>query len=179
MSTVFGTVKLARIPTVYWDSCVWIALIMQEAGRYPKVLGVLERAQAGELQIVTSTFTIAEVVKRKCDGALVGMPEDEDDPFTELLKQDFVILVNADWDAATRARGLYREFCDQGLKKPQDALHLATAVIENVDEMHTFDGDDLLKLTGKVKRADGMTLTICEPPEPAPKPADLFQETVE
>ncbi len=168
-------VSLARTPTVYWDSCVWIALIMQEPDRYPKVLGVLERARAGEVQIVTSTFTIAEVVKRKCDGAAVGLPEDEDDPFTELLKQEFVILVNADWDAATRARGLYREFNDQGLKKPQDALHLATAVIENVDEMHTFDGDDLLKLAGKVKRADGMTLTICEPPEPKPREQGLFE----
>jgi predicted nucleic acid-binding protein len=172
----FGTVNLARIPTVYWDACVWIGLINQEADKFAKIKGVLDRARAGELQIVTSTFTIAEVVKRKCGPEKVGVGEDEDDPFTELLKQDFVILVNADWDACTRARGLYREFCDQGLKKPQDALHLATAVVENVDEMHTFDGDDLLKLAGKVKRADGMTLTICHPPDPSPKEANLFED---
>jgi predicted nucleic acid-binding protein len=171
-----GTVRLARIPTVYWDACVWIALINQELGRFAKITGVLDRARAGELQIVTSTFTIAEVLKRKCGDDKVGIEEDEDDPFTELLKQDFVILVNADWDACTRARSLYREFCDRGLKKPQDALHLATAVVENVDEMHTFDGDDLLKLTGKVKRADGMTLTICEPPEPPAKEVRLFED---
>ncbi len=167
---------LARIPTVYWDACVWIGFINEEPDKHAKALGVLDRARDGEVLIVTSTFTLAEVLKRKCGGVQVGIEGDEDDPFAELLKQDFVVLVNADWDAGVTARALYREFSNQGLKKPQDALHLATAVLENVDEMHTFDGDDLLKLAGKVKRADGMTLNICHPPDPKPKPMSLFYE---
>lgn len=166
---------MARVPTAYWDACVWIGLINQEPDKYAKAVGIIERARAGEVLIVTSTFTLAEVLKRKCAGIQAGIPEEEDDPFAELLKQDFVVLVNADWDVGVRARALYREFRDKGLKKPQDALHLATAVLENVDEMHTFDGDDLLKLAGKVKRADGMTLNICHPPDPAPRPANLFE----
>lgn len=159
---------MAKVPTVYWDSCVWIGLIQQEADKYARIRGVLDRARAGKLKIVTSTFTLAEVVKRKCGGAIVEAGEEHDDYFADLLQQDFVVVVNADWDAATKARALYREFNQHGLKKPQDALHLATAVLENVDEMHTFDGADLLKLNGKVKRDDGMTLTICEPPEADP-----------
>ena len=39
----------------------------------------------------------------------------------------------------------------------------------NVDEMHTFNGSDLLGLDGKVMKADGKPLKIC-PPKPAPKP---------
>jgi predicted nucleic acid-binding protein len=140
--------------------------------------GGVNRARAGKIQIVTSAFTLAEVVKRKCGGQVVGTGEDEDDQFAELLQQEFVTLVNADWDVGTRARALYREFNGRGLKKPQDALHLATAVIENVDEMHTFDGDDLLRLSGLVRREDGMTLSICHPPEPDVEFAqlDIFDE---
>ena len=46
--------------------------------------------------------------------------------------------------------------------KPPDASHLASAIIANVDEMHTFD-DDLLELDGKVQRIDGTDLKICKP----------------
>ena len=127
------------------------------------------------MQIVTSTFTIAEVLKRKCGGESVGAEEETDDPFADLLQQEYVTLVNADWDVCTRARMLFREFNSDGLRKPQDALHLATAAIENVDEMHTFDGDDLLKLIGKVRREDGMTLNICQPPDPEPTQTSLFE----
>ena len=63
-------------------------------------------------------------------------------------------------------------------KKPSDGVHLATALALNVDEMHTFDGSDLLSLDGKVDRADGKPLKICIPtPAPAPpKPPNLFAE---
>jgi len=55
-------------------------------------------------------------------------------------------------------------------KKPSDGIHLATAMALSVDEMHTFDRSDLLKLNGKVLRADGKPLTICVPKaKPNPK----------
>ena len=34
-------------------------------------------------------------------------------------------------------------------KKPSDAVHLASALLMNVDEMHTYDGSDLLILNEK------------------------------
>ena len=46
--------------------------------------------------------------------------------------------------------------------KPPDASHLASAIIANVDEMHTFDSD-LLDLDGKVQRTDGADLKKCKP----------------
>ena len=48
-------------------------------------------------------------------------------------------------------------------KKPSDAVHLATAILMNVDEMHTYDGFDLLKLNKLVARQDGEMLAICTP----------------
>lgn len=171
---------MARTPTVYWDACVWIGHINQEADKFPRTAHVLNEAAAGRLQIMTSTFCLAEVLKRRCDGEeATGIDASEDDLFAELLKEPFVTVVNADWDAGVRARDLYRRHRSHGLKKPQDALHLATAVLENVDEMHTFDGCDLLKLAGHVKRDDGITLMICKPPEPPPpepRPGNLFDD---
>lgn len=165
---------MASPRTVYWDACVWIGHIQQEPDKFPSTQFVMGEAKAGRIQIVTSAFALAEVIKRKCDGESKGLPQTEDDAFAELLKQEYITVVSADWDAGLKARDLYRQFRDKGLKKPQDALHLATAVIENVDEMHTFDGDDLLKLNGLVTRSDGQSLTICWPPEPPKPTADLF-----
>jgi hypothetical protein len=54
-------------------------------------------------------------------------------------------------------------------KKPSDGVHLATALALIVDEMHTYDGSDLLGLDGKVNRADDKPLKICTP-KPTPKP---------
>lgn len=171
---------MAKVPAVYWDACVGIGHINQEPDKFPRTSYVLSEAVAGRIQIVTSTFSLAEVLKRKCDKKeSEGIDESEDDLFAELLKEPFVTVVNADWDAGMRARDLYRKHRKDGLKKPQDALHLATAVLENVDELHTFDGCDLLKLAGLVKREDSMTLMICKPPEPPPpepKPRTLFDD---
>lgn len=153
-------------PTVYWDSCVWIGHIAQEADKYPATKHIVRLAQKGERQIMTSTIALAEVVKMKCGGEWVAMAALEDDPFAALLAQDWVTTVIADWDVGVRARDLFRLHMADGLKKPQDALHLAVAVLENVAEMHTFDNSDLLRLNGKVRRADGTVLTICTPPAP-------------
>jgi hypothetical protein len=35
--------------------------------------------------------------------------------------------------------------------------------VSNVDEMHTYDGSDLLSLNGVVARDDGVKLVICKP----------------
>lgn len=157
---------LPNIPTVYWDSCVWIGHIAKEADKYPATKHIVRLAQEGSRQIMTSTIALAEVVKMKCGGEWVAMAAQDHDPFANLLSQEWVTTVIADWDVGMKARDLFRLHLGDGLKKPQDALHLAVAVLENATEMHTFDNDDLLRLNGKVLRADGTLLTICRPPFP-------------
>ena len=46
--------------------------------------------------------------------------------------------------------------------KPPDAVHIASAVLGQASEMHTFD-DKLLKLDGEIVRLDGGKLRICSP----------------
>jgi hypothetical protein len=89
---------------------------------------------------------------------------------TANLLQDFLMLVQIDYDVGILARRLLR--AHPILKKPLDGLHLASASLNNIDEFHTFDGENLLPLSGVIKRADGGSLVICEPPE-SPEP-ELF-----
>ena len=46
--------------------------------------------------------------------------------------------------------------------KPLDAVHVASALLANVDEMHTFD-DKLLRLNERIDKKDGKRLRICKP----------------
>jgi hypothetical protein len=64
-------------------------------------------------------------------------------------------------------------------KKPSDGVHLATALALNVEEMHTYDNSDLLKLSGRVNCANQKPLKICRPlPMPKePSSPDLFHTT--
>lgn len=152
---------------IYWDACAWIGLIMGESknGRAARCEHLIDEARKGNLQIWTSSLTHAEVYKRKCDGADKTLQPDKDRAFEDYLEQEFVYEVALDHDIGSLARALLRTFSPP-LKKPNDAVHLATAAFNNVNELHTFDGDNLLPLDGKIKKRDGTMLKICEVPEP-------------
>jgi hypothetical protein len=77
--------------------------------------------------------------------------------------------VQVDYDVGVLARKLLRKF--PAIQKPQDGIHLATALMNNVDELHTFDRPNLLDLTDQIERKDGSKLKICHPPKrPEPPP---------
>jgi hypothetical protein len=89
------------------------------------------------------------------------------------LAQDCVQRVQVDVDVGTFARRLLRKF---PIRKPQDAIHAATAALNNIDELHTFDGSDLLPLDGQVSMSNGEKLRICKPPTPPdPDKGTLFE----
>lgn len=43
---------------------------------------------------------------------------------------------------------------------------MASCLLHDVDEFHTFDAEDLLVFNGKLKKKDGSFLKICRPPVP-------------
>jgi hypothetical protein len=45
---------------IYWDSATFLAYFQQEEGRVDLCRGTLERAEMGEVCIITSALTIAE-----------------------------------------------------------------------------------------------------------------------
>lgn len=158
----------------YWDACIWISLIQREEGRFERCKYLTERAEAGELEIVTSTFTLAEVYKRNCGSGQVSLTEENDRVFEDYILKPFIEKVQVDYDVGVAARRLLRRHPQIG--KPQDAIHVATAILRNVDALHSFDRDDLLGLSGQLERLDGKRLDICPPPEvPDPNAGTLLE----
>lgn len=146
---------------VYWDACTFLGLINKELGKHTDCSDVWKEAENGETIILTSFFTFSEVYKAKCEGKVRPLDEEGDRQIEAVLQQSFVEGVLVDEGIGISARRLMREFED--CKKPSDAIHLASAARRNVDEMHTFDGSDLLRLDSRVSRDDGSKLTICTP----------------
>jgi predicted nucleic acid-binding protein len=157
---------LATKPRYYWDACAWIALIQRETGRIDALEHIIKEAQDGNVEIWTSNFTLAEVYKRPCDDQPVGLTSAEDIPFEDYIAQTFVQRAQVDLDVGTLARRLLRKY--PVIVKPQDGIHLATALLNSVDELHTFDRANLLGLSGMIERKDGKKLKICHPPAPPP-----------
>ena len=146
---------------MYWDSCCFLGLINQETGKASDCTGLWTEAEAGKTIIYTSFFTFTEVVRAKCEGITKPLPETEDAVIVQLLRQPWVRTLILDERIAIAARRLLRLHAE--CKKPSDGIHLATALSMNLDEMHTYDGSDLLKLDGKVQRVDGKQQVICLP----------------
>lgn len=162
---------------VYWDTCVWLSLINDEDGRAGRCRYVISEARAGNMQIWTSAFTLAEVFKKNCEGKGISLPEAKDLEFENFVEQDFFVVVQVDVDIGVLARRLLRQHVP--LKKPPDAVHLASALINNLDEFHTFDDVNLTPLSGLVNRADGVGLVICFPPEPPQPELTEYPDTPE
>lgn len=143
---------------IYFCANVWISFINKEAGRYQAVEQIIQFAKKGECEIWTSTISIAEVFKSNAQGAAAVA---SDETIDALFEQGWVTMVSSDVLIAKDARTLLR--AHPALKKPFDAIHLATAIRHNCDVFHTFDGVNLLGLHEKVNRADGVKLAITQP----------------
>lgn len=134
----------------------------------------LTRAKRGDDELYTSSLTLAEVVKRKCDGKPLEITPSDDAVFQSLFDQEWVFEINVDHAVGVRARQLSREFALKGkVLKPADAIHLASAVLY-CDRMFTLDHSDLGSMNGQVRKVDGTLLEIGPPPSEFYEP--LFAE---
>lgn len=157
--------EMASLPRrVYWDACVWIALIQKEKISLPNgriedremmCREVIEAAKKRSIEILTSTFCLVEVCKDPNAG------KGNADKLSDYFENDYILLTTVDRFVAERGRELM--MAGYAKIKPADAVHLATAAISpNVEEMHTFD-DRLLKLDGLINKVGAGTLKICKP----------------
>ncbi len=152
---------MADLPIkAYWDSCAWIGLVNAEPDKLHPLRSIWEDAQKGEYEIWTSAYVHLEVFKAKNENGDPLSPESSDEIIEAMLSQGFVKRVQLDTEIAKLARDLRRSLDAQGLKSRPDALHLATAVYWNLDELHTWDKKHLLGLNGHVTRRDGQPLLI-------------------
>ncbi|MCC2981270.1 type II toxin-antitoxin system VapC family toxin [Sphingomonas sp. IC4-52] len=159
---------MAKPRRVAWDACTWIATIIQEKAE-TKGGGVEDRAalcnhviglaSSKQVEIATSGLSLAEVCKDP------QVKQEDGDVLADFFRNEYILIVPVDRYVGTLARQLMQDG-HAGLRPP-DAVHLATAVVADVAEFHTFDGA-LLKLDGKIRKPGGGTLTIRKPPAPPP-----------
>lgn len=135
------------IPRRYWDSSAFLGWLLPESEREDACNSVLQAAENGELEIVTSAFTLTEVIKLK------GKPElkkEHEGQIAKFFQREYIILRNVDRFIALAAQRLV---WDQGLT-PKDSIHVATALRWKIPVLDTFD-DRLIALNGKLALDEG------------------------
>jgi predicted nucleic acid-binding protein len=151
------------VPRRYWDSSVALAWLLPEQERRGACKSVIRAAERGEVQIVTSSITLTEVVKLKGSPTLT---KEHEAKLRGFFLHQYILVREVDRFTAEEARELIWRY---GLA-PKDSIHVATALRAGMTVLDTFD-KDLLKLS---KKLGDPLLEICEPHMPGN--LDLFDD---
>lgn len=158
----------------YWDSCIFIRYLLdapkneKEALQLDNIRPLVQAAAKNEILVVVSTLVLAEV--RPLEAYNNRHWEIVHDLFYRGRKNILVRNVTpVIAELAARWGAAHRE-----LLTTPDAIHAATALLDNVTVMYTLDGDSniesrrsgkLLSYDGKLTEA-GRTVRIEVPPAP-------------
>jgi len=127
------------IELVYWDSDAFLGWFQAEPGKADLCAGTLKRADQGEVLILTSALTIAEVLWMR--GAPM-IAQDRADIVRKFFRRSYLRIRNVTRAVSENAQDLV---WTQGIR-PKDAIHVATALDAGVAALETFD-EELLKKT--------------------------------
>jgi len=125
---------------VYWDSCDYLDFLKGDHPRHDHMAALLEDWKQGEVIMVTSALTIAEVLWVRCEKSTLRRMLDRS------TEQDLaglfdppppaeLVIVELSRTTALAAR----ELVWKHRIKPKDAVHVASAIEGRCDEMHTSD----------------------------------------
>jgi hypothetical protein len=144
--------------------CTFLGWLSQEADKVPACQPVLEAAESGTVILITSALTIAEVLWLKGHEKLAPQQARTIEAF---FRHSWIIVREVDRFVAEDAR----ELVWAKNVKPKDAIHLATALRQDVqlDQFDTFD-DALIKLSGSLGNPP---LTIGWPSLPPKLPFEI------
>src|SRR5437660_985675 len=127
--------------TYYWDAVVFCAFFNAsfEKDRAAIVYELLKNAEAGNLEIITSTFTLVEVLKVDRQHPL---SKDAEAKIVAFFENPYIHFVIADRLICEEARHLIWKY---PALEPKDSVHLASALSfskrENLDALFSFDKD--------------------------------------
>jgi predicted nucleic acid-binding protein len=129
------------VPKRVWDANLVLSYLAGDPTVNPVCDLIIDQAKRGQLKIVISVISEAEVAY------LPGyIDHDSENQVQEFFSRDYIETANYDIVVAREARRLIRTY-KPGLK-PNDAIHMATALLWNIPILETCDSD-LLKLSGK------------------------------
>lgn len=140
---------------IYWDTDCFLGHLQVEVGKAEKCDGVLERAERGDVLIITSALTIAEVLWMRGGPRI---PKEKADIVQKFFRRSYIRVVNVSRKVATSAQ---THVWEDDIR-PKDAIHVATALAFGVDAFETFDSG-LIGKSGKV----GMPLLLIREPQAA------------
>lgn len=143
---------------VYWDSDCFLGWLQSEADKQAACGQVIAECEVGNIKIMTSALTIAEVLM------LRGHDKIRSDRATlvkDFFRQPYISVRGLTRIVAEQAREIVWAY---GIA-PKDAIHVASAIAAEVTTLHTFDAN-LIKKSGRIGLA---TLTIENPSVPAPR----------
>ncbi|TET47500.1 PIN domain-containing protein [candidate division TA06 bacterium] len=131
------------------------------------VVQILTEIHKNKAKLITSALTKAEILRST-------LPQGAEQKLGGALRRRNCIVAETDdrvWRLAHEIRDFYERLkAKNGLPTVTlpDAVHLATAILYEADEFHTFDENDkpgkrraLIPLSGNV--ADKYSLVICKP----------------
>ena len=158
---------------IYWDSNCFIGFLKGEEHGKDAILGVLHAVERGEAKLVTSAFTLVEVVKLKENPNRTETSQSKSQR-VEIEKcfgpDNGVIIVNVDIETASKAR---EAVWDYGVD-PKDAMHVGTAL--RFKEIYLNKGDEIVFQTFDkklIKHADGCGGIRFEEPDVANYPYQM------
>ena len=124
----------------YWDSDCFLGWLQEEPGKVDKCGDVLALCERGQVEIVTSTLTIAEVLMLRPKDAL---PKERRTKVESLFARKYIHTMAVTRRIAESARDLV---WDHGVA-PKDAaaVHVASALSAKADVLNTFDGPLIAK----------------------------------
>lgn len=155
----------------YWDTTTFFAWLANQADRADKCKRIVDWAERGEIEIVTSALTIAEVLWMNTRPGDLRLKTGSRGPARDFFRHEYVVLVEVDRIIAENAQELV---WDYGVP-PKDAIHLASAIRARVKILDTFDSDQL-NLDGVLPVGEsGEKLSIAEPYHP-PTPDELQEK---
>jgi predicted nucleic acid-binding protein len=144
---------------IYWDSDAFLGWLQEEQDKVELCKGPLERAKAGEVLIVTSALTIAEVLWRRRGPRL---PKDKAEILRRFFRHSYIRVRNVTRAIAESAQDVV---WNHGVM-PKDAIHVATALDAGAAVLETFDAE-LLKRTGMVGSPPLLIRKPIPPKEPS------------
>jgi len=140
------------VERIYWDSDPFLGWLQNEAGKVDLCSGTIKRAQDGEVLIVTSALTIAEVLWRRNAPKLA---EDKLSLLRKFFRRSHIRVVNVSRVIAEEAQDVVMNYN----VRPKDAVHVASAIHHGINILETFD-EGLLAQSGKI---GAPSLTIRKP----------------
>lgn len=159
----------ANPPRIYLDANVLLSYVSDAPERADVVQSLLEDAEDGKVHLLTSNLSIAEVAYISSDQE-PSYGTDDEATIDELWTPDSPVkLAEFSRLVAHRARSIIRKARDNETARVRsaDAVHLATAEINECDRFYTYEGANIRNGWNALIQADVSEPYVNEPRLPS------------